>query len=82
MVFRIGESRGRAIRNIGAMSTVGLSFVLAVVLGALAGLWLDGLLGTSPWLFLLFFFLGVVAGVINVYRMAKKFLEGDRSGGT
>jgi F0F1-type ATP synthase assembly protein I len=82
MVFRIGESRGRAIRNLGAMSTVGLSFVLAVVLGALAGIWFDGLLGTSPWLFLLFFFLGLLAGGINVYRMAKRFLGGDRPGGT
>jgi ATP synthase protein I len=81
MVFRFGESTGKAIRNIGAMSTVGFMFVLAVVIGALVGKWLDDLAGTSPWLFLLFFFFGLAAGMLNVFRMSKKFLGGDRSDG-
>ena len=63
------------VRTIGALSTVGLSFVLAIVLGAWFGRVLDNWLGTSPWLFILFFFLGLAAGILNVYRTTSKFLR-------
>ena len=63
------------VRSIGALSTVGLSFVLAIVLGAWFGYVLDKWFGTSPWLFLLFFILGFAGGVLNVYRTANKFIK-------
>lgn len=63
------------VRVVGALSTVGLSFVLAIVIGAWFGWLLDKWLGTSPWLFLLFFLFGLVAGVLNVYRATGKFLK-------
>ena len=63
------------MRTIGALGSVGISFVLAIVIGAWAGWALDRWLGTSPWLFFLFFVFGLVAGVINVYRTAGKFLK-------
>jgi ATP synthase protein I len=62
------------MRTIGALSTVGFSFVLAIVIGAAIGYFLDKWLGTTPWLFFLFFFIGLAAGVLNVYRTAGKFL--------
>lgn len=70
-----GKSLGKTVRTIGALSTVGFSFVLAIVLGAWAGWTLDRWLGTGPWLFLTFFFLGLAAGVLNVYRIATKILK-------
>jgi ATP synthase protein I len=63
------------MRTLGALSTVGFSFVLAIVIGAAAGYFLDRWLGTSPWLFFLFFVLGLAAGILNVYRTAAKFLK-------
>ena len=63
------------VRQIGALSTVGFSFVLAIVIGAGFGWWLDTRLGTSPWLMMVFFFLGLAAGVLNVYRTAGRFLN-------
>ena len=63
------------VRVLGALSTVGISFVLAIVLGAWFGWLLDKWLGTGPWLFFLFFFFGLAAGVLNVYRTAGKFLK-------
>lgn len=69
------KSLADTMRTLGALSTVGFSFVLAIVIGAAFGWWLDTLVGTSPWLFLLFFFLGLAAGVLNVYRTAGKFLQ-------
>ena len=63
------------VRQIGALSTVGLSFVLAIVIGAWFGWLLDKWLGTSPWLFFLFFFFGLAAGVINVYRTVGRIMK-------
>jgi ATP synthase protein I len=56
---------------IGQLSTIGMSFVFALVLGFGAGYWLDGVLGTRPWLSFIGFFLGLAAGVLNVYRVMK-----------
>jgi len=56
---------------IGQLSTIGLSFVFALVLGFGGGFWLDGLLGTRPWLTFLGFFFGLAAGVLNVYRVMQ-----------
>lgn len=56
---------------IGQMSTIGMSFVLALILGFGAGFWLDGVLDTKPWLSFIGFFCGLAAGVLNVYRVLK-----------
>jgi ATP synthase protein I len=69
------SSMADTVRTLGALSTVGISFVLAIVLGAWFGWLLDKWLGTGPWLFFLFFFFGLIAGVLNVYRTAGKFLK-------
>lgn len=68
------QERINTIRTIGALSTVGFSFVLAVLIGALVGWWLDKKFGFEkyPVFFLLFFVLGLVAGVLNVFRASKK----------
>ena len=67
------------LRTLGQLSTVGMSFVLALVLGFGAGYWLDGRFGTRPWLSFLGFFLGLAAGVLNVYRVLQ--LTSRSSGG-
>jgi ATP synthase protein I len=69
------KTRADMVRTIGALSTVGLAFVLAVVIGAWFGRVLDSWLGTSPWLFMLGFFLGLAAGILNVYRTVSKTLK-------
>ena len=56
---------------IGQMSTIGMSFVFALVIGFGAGYWLDGVLDTKPWLSFIGFFLGLAAGILNVYRVLK-----------
>lgn len=58
----------RMIKMIGQLSTVGLAFVFALVLGFGAGYWLDQRLGSTPWLSLLGFAMGLAAGVLNVVR--------------
>ena len=66
------KSMAETMRSWGPLSAVGFSFVLAIIIGAAAGYYLDEWLGTSPWLFLLFFALGLAAGILNVFRAASK----------
>ncbi len=62
----------------GRGGTVGMAFrlsadlVSAVVAGGVIGWGLDWLFGTGPWLLLLFFFLGIAAGIRNVIRTARE----------
>ena len=64
-----------SFRTIGALSTVGISFVLAIVIGFACGYYLDKWLGTGPWFLLVFTVFGLVAGIMNVYRTAGRFLK-------
>jgi ATP synthase protein I len=59
------------LQLIGQMGTIGLSFVFALVIGFGGGYWLDGVFGTRPWLTFVGFFLGLAAGVLNVYRVMQ-----------
>ena len=59
------------LQLIGQLSTIGLSFVFALAIGFGAGYWLDGVLGTKPWLSFVGFFFGFAAGVLNVYRVLQ-----------
>ena len=45
--------------------------VAAVAVGTIIGFILDKTFGTKPWLILIFFFVGVVAGITNVMKSAK-----------
>jgi len=56
-------------RALGSLGTVGLTFVVATVLGALVGYYLDRLFGTSPWLFLLCLLFGIAAGFREFFRV-------------
>jgi F0F1-type ATP synthase assembly protein I len=49
-----------------------LSFVVAIAIGFWFGGLLDGWLGTTPWMRILFSAFGLVAGVLNVYRTVSR----------
>ena len=56
-------------------SAVGLTFVVAIVLGLAGGWWLDGRWGTSPLGLLLGLFIGIAAGFKNLFTFARR-MEG------
>ena len=56
-----------------------MSFVFALVLGFGGGYWLDRTLRTRPWLSFIGFFLGLAAGVLNVYRVMKLSNDATKS---
>lgn len=63
------EMRGRGMAYGMRMAA---ELVAAVVVGGVIGWGLDWLLGSRPWLFLLFFLLGFAAGVLNVMRAYER----------
>jgi len=58
--------------NLGVAFKMSTEMVAAVVVGTIIGFILDNWFGTKPWLILIFFFVGVIAGILNVVRSAKR----------
>ena len=58
--------------SIGTAFKLSTELVAAVAVGAIIGFIFDKTFGTTPWFILIFFFVGVVAGITNVIRSAKK----------
>jgi len=57
--------------SIGTAFKLSTELVSAVAVGTIIGFILDTTFGTKPWFILIFFFVGVVAGIVNVFRSAK-----------
>ena len=57
--------------SIGAAFKLSTELVAAVAVGTIIGFILDNTFGTKPWLIIIFFFIGVIAGIINVIKSAK-----------
>ena len=62
------EKRGNSIGLAFRLST---ELVSGIVVGSVMGWSLDKWLGSQPWFFLIFFILGIAAGIINVIKTAK-----------
>ncbi len=63
------EKRGSFMGN---AFKLGTELVAAVAVGTIIGFILDTWFDTKPWLIVLFFFLGTIAGMLNVIRAANK----------
>ena len=61
-----------AWRALGELSAVGITLVLATVIGLAGGYYLDRWLGASPWLTLIGLGLGIAAGFVNLFRTVNR----------
>ena len=64
--------RGKAAFDTLTTSAVGLEMGVAVIIGLLIGRWLDGELGSEPYLMILFTIFGFVAGIRGLIRGARR----------
>ena len=62
---------------LGSALKLGTELVAAVVVGTIIGFILDSWFDTKPWLIIVFFFLGSVAGILNIIRTAKRMQKED-----
>ena len=65
------DSKNQKSSSIGAAFKLSTELVSAVLVGSIIGVILDKTFGTKPWLIIIFFFIGVIAGIINVIKSAK-----------
>ncbi len=63
--------RGRPASGMGLAMRMGTEMVVATLIGLGMGYGLDRWFGTEPWLLLLFFIFGAIAGFRNVYRLTR-----------
>lgn len=67
---------GSAYRNVGAYFTLGIQFVVIILLCVFAGHWADGKFDSSPLLTLIGGLLGIAAGF---YHFIRTVLKMDRN---
>ncbi len=60
------------LRQFFEASTVGIHLVLCIIAGAGIGYFLDRFFGSFPYLSLIFFIMGIIAGFREVFRIARK----------
>ena len=65
-------SNNRSSSSLGIALKMSTEMVAAVFIGTIIGFILDSWFDSKPWLTLVFFFIGVVAGIMNVFKAAKK----------
>ena len=66
------NNQGSNAASLGKALKISTELVAAVVVGSIIGFLLDDWFDTKPLLIICFFFMGVAAGILNVFRSAKK----------
>ena len=73
--LKISSTNNETNSGIGVAFKMSTELVSAVAVGTIIGFILDNWFGTKPWLILIFFFVGVITGIMNVIKSAKKMQE-------
>ena len=66
------SNRSSNAASFGKAFKISTELVAAVVVGSIIGFLLDGWFDTKPLLTICFFIMGVAAGILNVFKSAKK----------
>tara|TARA_B110000971_G_scaffold116811_1_gene119748 strand:- start:385 stop:672 length:288 start_codon:yes stop_codon:yes gene_type:complete len=61
--------------SMGSAFKLSTDLVAHVAVGTIIGFILDSWFDTKPWLIIIFFFLGSIAGILNVIKTAKQMQE-------
>ena len=66
------NNKSTNVSSLGKALKISTELVAAVVVGSTIGFLLDNWFDTKPLLTICFFIMGVAAGILNVFRSAKK----------
>ncbi len=66
------KDKGSNLRQVGLLGTIPLLIGVAPLIGYFAGNWLDGKLGTSPILMIVFIGLGLAAAIKETVKIIKQ----------
>lgn len=74
-----GQQDRPLLRQLIDASSVGLQLVISTFVGFAIGYFLDRFFKTSPWLTIIFLIIGIVAGFLELLRIARKQNEPDKN---
>ena len=74
-----GQQDRPLLRQLIDASSVGLQLVISTFVGFAIGYFLDRFFKTSPWLTIIFLIIGIVAGFLELLRIARKQNGPDKS---
>ena len=66
------KNRGSNAASLGKALKISTELVAAVIVGSTIGFLLDNWFDTKPLFIICFFFMGVAAGILNVFKSATK----------
>ncbi len=69
------KAKNKSMELFATAGTIGMHMISGPAVGFGIGYALDAWLGTSPWLKLVFFIIGIGAGFLNVYEDSKRLLR-------
>ena len=73
------NKKGSNAASLGKALKISTELVASVVVGATIGFFLVSWFGTKPLLIICFFFIGVAAGISNVFKSAKRMHKNYRN---
>jgi ATP synthase protein I len=76
----VDNDKKKFLKSLSVLSSIGISVVLAIVIGVLIGLKLDEWFGTKPWFFFIFLLIGIIAGFRNIFIIVSREVGKDKSG--
>jgi len=65
------------IRRLAELSSIAMILPASIAVGLFMGYLLDRWLGTEPWLLLIFTVLGIVSGLLSLFRSLKKEMKDE-----
>ena len=65
------------IRRLAELSSIALILPSSIAVGLFMGYLLDKWLGTAPWLLLTFTILGIISGLLSLFRAIKKAIKDE-----
>ena len=68
-------SKGLDMRRLAELSSIALILPSSIAVGLFMGYFLDKWLKTGPWLLLTFTVLGIVSGLLSLFRALKKAIK-------
>ncbi|MBC7365070.1 MAG: AtpZ/AtpI family protein [Candidatus Aminicenantes bacterium] len=75
MSLFLGQGRSFDFKKFGEISSLALVLPSSIAVGLAIGYFLDKWLHTQPWMLLVWTILGVVSGVLNLWRGIKRYLS-------
>ena len=65
------NDRREMLKGLSMVSQISITIIVCLLIGIFLGRFLDSLLGTEPWLLILFMLLGIGAAMKSIYDLGK-----------